>query len=102
MRASFPIAPGTLVAPDGRLWVAGDRHPDQAGGAGVNVHNPESLVVVDLFLSLFEVSGMESEIRHALSDAGVETHASGAGTDFRADVEAWLDHVTPSSKNRTR
>lgn len=36
-----------LVAPNGRLWVAGDRHPDQAGGAGINVLNPETLVVID-------------------------------------------------------
>jgi hypothetical protein len=36
-----------LVAPDGRLWAAGDRHPDQAGGAGINVHDPRSLIVVD-------------------------------------------------------
>ena len=34
-----------LMAPDGRLWIAGDRHPDQAGGAGINVHDPQSLVV---------------------------------------------------------
>lgn len=35
-----------LVAPDGRLWAAGDRHPDQAGGAGINVYDPASLVAV--------------------------------------------------------
>jgi hypothetical protein len=36
-----------LVARDGRLWVAGDRHPDQPGGGGINVYDPDSLVVVD-------------------------------------------------------
>jgi hypothetical protein len=36
-----------LVAQDGRLWVAGDRHPDQPAGAGINVYDPSSLLVVD-------------------------------------------------------
>jgi hypothetical protein len=77
---------------------------EMAGGAPIRARAAlaDRSFVVDLFLSLFEVSGLEPEIRRALSDAGVETHASGAGRDFRADVEAWLDHVTPSSKSRTR
>ena len=76
---------------------------EMAGGAPIRVRTSltDRSFVIDLFLSLFEVSGMESEIRRALSEAGVERHASGTGTDFRADVEAWLDHVTPS-KSRTR
>jgi hypothetical protein len=36
-----------LIAADGRLWIAGDRHPDQPSGAGINVLDPTSLVVVD-------------------------------------------------------
>ena len=77
---------------------------EMAGGAPIRVRTSltDRAFVIDLFLSLYEVSGMESEIRRALSAAGVETHASGAGTDFRADVEAWLEHVTPTSKSRTR
>ena len=33
-----PAVP-SLGGPDGRLWAAGDRHPDQAGGAGINVYD---------------------------------------------------------------
>jgi hypothetical protein len=77
---------------------------EMAGGAPIRARTSlaDRSFVIDLFLSLFEVSGMESEIRQALLQAGVETHSSEAGTDFRADVEAWLDLVTASSKSRAR
>jgi hypothetical protein len=77
---------------------------EMAGGAPVRVRTSltDRAFAIDLFLSLFEVSGMESEIRRALAEAGVETHSRDTGIDFRADVEAWLDHVTSSSRSRTR
>ena len=50
--------------------------------------------VVDLFLGLFEVAGMEAEIRGALPERGaVPADAPPAGRDFREDVQAWLEQV---------
>jgi sugar lactone lactonase YvrE len=40
---------GAALAPDGRLWIAGERHPDQPTGDGVTVFDAESLLVVERF-----------------------------------------------------
>ena len=51
--------------------------------------------LVDVFVNLFEVLGMEAAIRQELDEHGLdrprELHLDGA--DFRLDVEAWLEVV---------
>jgi hypothetical protein len=69
---------------------------EMSGGAPVRVRAPiaDRDFVVDLFLGLFEVAGMEAEIRGALAERGVAQADTGpGGRDFREDVQAWLDQV---------
>ena len=69
---------------------------EMSGGAPVRVRTSiaDRDFVVDLFLGLFEVAGMEAEVRRALPDRGAVHAAAGpGGHDFREDVEAWLDRV---------
>jgi hypothetical protein len=76
---------------------------EMAGGPPVRVRTslPDRSFVVDLFLGLFEVSGMEEDVRRALT--GVDQRdAAPAGRDFREDVAAWLDHVTQPVAPRPR
>jgi hypothetical protein len=76
---------------------------EMSGGAPVRVRTSLSdrAFVTDIFLSLFEVAGMEAAIRQSLVRHGGAPADSGAnGRDFRADVEAWLQHV--SAKGRSR
>ena len=70
---------------------------EMAGGppARVRTSLKDRSFVVDLFLGLFEVSGMEAEIRRALTERGADDTGIGSpGRDFREDVEIWLDRVT--------
>jgi len=76
---------------------------EMSGGAPVRVRTSltDRAFVTDFFLSLFEVAGMEDAVRQALAADGEEPADSGGnGSDFRADVEAWLQHV--SARQRTR
>lgn len=56
------------------------------GGPPARVRSPleDRSLVVDFFLSLFEVLGMEEEIRDIVDDRH---------EDFRVDVERWLRHA---------
>ncbi len=76
---------------------------EMAGGppARVRTSLADRSFVVDLFLGLFEVSGIEEDVRRTL--AGVDDRdAAPAGRDFREDVEAWLDRVTQPAAPRPR
>ena len=57
---------------------------EMSGGPPAMVRSPleDRALVVDFFLTLFEVLGMEEEIRHVVGDRHDE--------DFRVDVERWL------------
>lgn len=51
--------------------------------------------LVDVFVNLFEVTGAEASVRSELAEREPQPprDASDQGTDFRADVERWLDNV---------
>jgi hypothetical protein len=55
--------------------------------------------LVDVFVNLFEVRAMESEIRQDLGERGIEPAANALretgqdGSDFRVEVERWLELV---------
>ena len=51
--------------------------------------------LVDVFVNLFEVLGMEAAIRQELDEHGVDRgrELNLDGADFRLDVEAWLEVV---------
>lgn len=51
--------------------------------------------LVELFVNLFEVTAMEDSVRRGLAGhaAAPPPHADSQGTDFRSDVERWLEHV---------
>ena len=50
--------------------------------------------LVDVFVDLFEVSGTEESVRRSLPGRPDDDRAGGSsGTDFRTDVERWLDAV---------
>jgi hypothetical protein len=51
--------------------------------------------LVDVFVNLFEVAGVEAAIRGDLSARGdtAPPERIALGTDFRVDVERWLDRV---------
>jgi hypothetical protein len=51
--------------------------------------------LVDVFVNLFEVTGTEASIRRELSDQGARPPKAtkSEGTDFRSDVERWLEGV---------
>ena len=73
---------------------------EMAGGAPTRVRSSiaDRAFLVDVFVNLFEVRAMESEIRRDLDERGMEpaTNAletSQDGTDFRVDVERWLELV---------
>jgi hypothetical protein len=69
---------------------------EMSGGAPARVRTSiaDREFVVDLFLGLFEVAGVEADIRAALAERGAaQADAGPGGRDFRADVEAWLDQV---------
>jgi hypothetical protein len=72
-----------------------------AGGAPTRVRSSiaDRAFLVDVFVNLFEVRAMESEIRRDLDERGTESapdtlhQTSQDGTDFRIDVERWLELV---------
>jgi hypothetical protein len=69
---------------------------EMSGGAPARVRTSiaDREFVVDLFLGLFEVAGVEADVRAALAERGAaQADAGPGGRDFRADVEAWLDQV---------
>jgi hypothetical protein len=47
--------------------------------------------LVTIFVNLFEVTGMEEEVRRHLAPASQSDAAEAEGRDFRIDVERWLD-----------
>jgi hypothetical protein len=51
--------------------------------------------LVELFVNLFEVTATEDSVRRGLADreGPQPSHADSQGTDFRSDVERWLEHV---------
>jgi hypothetical protein len=59
---------------------------EMGGGPPAMVRSPlpDRTLVVDFFLNLFEVLGMEEEIRALIGDRH---------QDFRVDVERWLRHA---------
>ena len=74
---------------------------EMAGGAPTRVRSSiaDRAFLVDVFVNLFEVRAMESEIRRDLDERGMELatdppqETSRDGTDFRVDVERWLELV---------
>ena len=74
---------------------------EMAGGAPTRVRSSiaDRAFLVDVFVNLFEVRAMESEIRRDLDERGMEPatdalqETSRDGTDFRVDVERWLEVV---------
>ena len=74
---------------------------EMAGGAPTRVRSSiaDRAFLVDVFVNLFEVRAMESEIRRDLDERGMEPatdalhETSQDGTDFRVDVERWLEWV---------
>lgn len=65
---------------------------EMSGGAPVRVRTAldDREFLVDLFVELFEVTGTEDSVRRQLPDADGRP---GPGTDFRADVERWLERA---------
>lgn len=51
--------------------------------------------LVDMFVNLFEVAGTEESVRGDLADRGPQPppDAHPEGTDFRTDVQRWLENV---------
>jgi hypothetical protein len=69
---------------------------EMAGGAPAEVRTPidDRAFLVEVFLNLFEVTGTEDSVRDRLShDMRASADDRVLGTDFRTDVERWLDHV---------
>jgi hypothetical protein len=74
---------------------------EMAGGAPTRVRSSiaDRAFLVDVFVNLFEVRAMESEIRRDLDERGMEPatdalqETSQDGLDFRVDVERWLELV---------
>ena len=74
---------------------------EMAGSAPTRVRSSiaDRGFLVDVFVNLFEVRAMESEIRRDLEERGTESAAdalretSQEGSDFRVDVERWLEVV---------
>jgi hypothetical protein len=77
---------------------------EMAGGPPSRVRTSltDRSFVVDLFLGLFEVSGLEEEIRRALIERVDDTGVGSRGRDFREDVEAWLDRVSQPANRQPR
>ena len=70
---------------------------EMSGGAPSLVRSSidDRAFLVDVFVNLFEIRAMEGVIREDLDDRGVDRrHAHDLnGTDFRFDVERWLDVI---------
>jgi hypothetical protein len=73
---------------------------EMAGGAPARVRSSiaDRGFLVDVFVNLFEVRAMEAAIRTDLAERHVETDLADLsntveGTDFRIDVERWLELV---------
>jgi hypothetical protein len=66
-----------------------------AGAAPTRVRSSidDRAFLVELFVELFEVTGMEEAIRAALADVGAAVEPANGGRDFRTDVERWLHRV---------
>ena len=73
----------------------------EGGGAPARVRSSiaDRAFLVDVFVNLFEVRAMESEIRRDLDERAMEPATDALqettrdGTDFRVDVERWLELV---------
>jgi hypothetical protein len=73
---------------------------EMSGGAPSRARSSitDRAFLVDVFVNLFEVSGMEAAIREHSSAgpvAGADS-ADGQGLDFRGDVERWLTRALTS------
>lgn len=71
---------------------------EMSGGAPSRVRSSISdrEFLIDRFVDLFEVAGLEADVRAKLDGRG-RTPAHGvSGSDFRADVEDWLALVMPA------
>jgi hypothetical protein len=75
---------------------------EMSGGPPARVRSSiaDRAFLVDVFVTLFEVRGMEDEIRRDLADLEDERiaphgtrDATTAGSDFRVDIERWLELV---------
>ena len=69
---------------------------EMAGGPPARVRSPiERPFLVEFFVELFEVTAEEREVREALArfERGRLPENPSAGTDFRADVERWVEHA---------
>jgi hypothetical protein len=74
---------------------------EMVGGAPTRVRSSiaDRAFLVDVFVNLFEVRAMESEIQRDLDERGMEPatdahqESTRDGTDFRVDVERWLELV---------
>jgi hypothetical protein len=72
---------------------------EMSGGAPARVRAPvaDRAFLIDFFVNLFEVTGSESSVREQLaSRAAPAPDTAGAGHDFRADVDRWLELATSS------
>jgi hypothetical protein len=68
---------------------------EMAGGPPSRVRSSiaDREFLVTVFVNLFEVARMEDEIRAALPHQGPPPVAESEGSDFRSDVQRWLDQV---------
>jgi hypothetical protein len=67
---------------------------EMSGGPPARVRSciADRTFLVNLFVNLFEVTGMEESVREALQARGRRPRISGEqGHDFRSDVERWLE-----------
>jgi hypothetical protein len=69
---------------------------EMSGGAPSRVRSSiaDRAFLIDVFVDLFEVTGMESAIRADLEERGVSSADDRVnGADFRSDVERWLQRA---------
>jgi hypothetical protein len=70
---------------------------EMSGGAPSRVRSSiaDRDFLVDVFVNLFEIRSMEAAVRADLDDLGVlrSSLETADGTDFRVEVERWLDVV---------
>jgi hypothetical protein len=69
---------------------------EMSGGAPSRVRSSiaDREFLVDLFVNLFEMTNAEESVREALAERETQPHdRDPRGTDFRSDVERWLEHV---------
>jgi hypothetical protein len=73
---------------------------EMAGGPPVRVRGSlgDRSFLVDVFVDLFEGTEAEHEVRRHLRESGIEKprDAEILGTDFRVDVEHWLNSAWPA------